>query len=109
LTATLNQLDRKRGGLTRYARCRILLNRPGPGGFRVRCRGVISITVDSCDFSKIDPSDAKESPMTANQMSKTRAETPKSELTEQQLDKVCGGAVAPRDAASGMATGRRSH
>jgi hypothetical protein len=33
------------------------------------------------------------------------------ELTEDQLEKVSGGhaVVAPRDAASGMATGRRTH
>jgi hypothetical protein len=60
-------------------------------------------------FLKSRPSNAKESPMNRDRMSNTRAETSKSELTEQQLDKVCGGAVAPRDAASGMATGRRSH
>jgi hypothetical protein len=33
----------------------------------------------------------------------------KSELTEQQLEMVCGGVAAPRDAASGLATGKRMH
>jgi hypothetical protein len=47
--------------------------------------------------------------MTSDRISNTRVVTSKGELTEQQLDKVCGGVVAPRDAASGMATGRRSH
>ena len=50
--------------------------------------------------------------MTRDRMSDTRAEAPKNELTEQQLDKVCGGThtvTAPRDAASGLATGKRMH
>ncbi|MBA2399583.1 MAG: hypothetical protein H0V72_12940 [Bradyrhizobium sp.] len=50
----------------------------------------------------------------------TRAAAAKSELTEQQLDIVSGGkwfeivrfehsVKSPRDAASGLATGRRQH
>jgi hypothetical protein len=49
--------------------------------------------------------------MTKHRTPDTRADASKSQLTEQQLDKVCGGSahtvVAPRDAASGLATGRR--
>jgi hypothetical protein len=39
----------------------------------------------------------------------TRAEALKSQLAEEQLNLVSGGVVAPRDAASGLATGRRTH
>jgi hypothetical protein len=45
--------------------------------------------------------------MTNDRTSDSRPATPKSELTEAQLDIVSGG--APRDAASGLATGKRMH
>jgi hypothetical protein len=47
--------------------------------------------------------------MTNDLTSRTPADAPKSELTEEQLNIVSGGVVAPRDAASGLATGRRQH
>jgi hypothetical protein len=46
--------------------------------------------------------------MTKDRTPETR-DASKSELTEQQLDKVCGGTLSPRDAASGLATGKRMH
>jgi hypothetical protein len=39
----------------------------------------------------------------------TRADASKRELTEEQLSIVSGGVKSPRDAASGLATGRRQH
>jgi hypothetical protein len=58
--------------------------------------------------------------MTNDRRFETRADAAKSELTEQQLDIVSGGkwfeivrfehsVNSPRDAASGLATGRRQH
>ena len=47
--------------------------------------------------------------MTNDRTSRTRADAPNSELTEAQLDLVSGGVVAPRDAATGLATGKRMH
>lgn len=48
--------------------------------------------------------------MTNDRTSDTRAAAPKRELTEEQLNTVSGGSVtSPRDAASGMATGKRLH
>ena len=47
--------------------------------------------------------------MTNVHTSRSRADAPKTELTEAQLDIVPGGAVAPRDAATGLATGKRMH
>jgi hypothetical protein len=46
--------------------------------------------------------------MTNDRTSETRADASKSELTEAQLNIVSGG-VTPRDAASGLATGKRMH
>jgi bacteriocin-like protein len=47
--------------------------------------------------------------MTNDRTFQTRAEAPKSELTEEQLNTVSGGVVSPRDAASGLPTGKRMH
>jgi hypothetical protein len=47
--------------------------------------------------------------MTNSRTPNTRADAPKTELTEAQLDIVSAGAVSPRDAASGLATGKRMH
>ncbi|MGH6642769.1 MAG: hypothetical protein ACREEG_13825 [Phenylobacterium sp.] len=54
--------------------------------------------------------------MTNDRASRAGAAAPKSELTEAQLTIVSGGAlnvvhnvVSPRDAASGLATGKRMH
>jgi hypothetical protein len=47
--------------------------------------------------------------MTNDRTSRTGAAVPKSELTEAQLNIVSGGVVSPRDAASGLPTGKRMH
>lgn len=54
--------------------------------------------------------------MTNDRTSNTRADASKSELTEAQLNIASGGAlnvvhsvVSPRDAASGLPTGKRMH
>ena len=58
--------------------------------------------------------------MTNDRTSESRADASKSELTEEQLNIVSGGkwfeivsfehsVKSPRDAASGLATGRRTH
>jgi len=47
--------------------------------------------------------------MTNDNTSRTRADAPKSELTDEQLNTVSGGVVSPRDAASGLPTGKRTH
>jgi hypothetical protein len=47
--------------------------------------------------------------VTNNHTTYTRADAPKRELTEEQLNIVFGGVVAPRDAASGLATGKCMH
>ena len=51
--------------------------------------------------------------MTNDNMSRKSAEVSKSELTEAQLDSASGGAphsvTSPRDAASGLATGKRMY
>jgi hypothetical protein len=48
--------------------------------------------------------------MTNDRTFETRADaSKKSELTEAQLDAVSGGVVTPRDAASGLSTGKRMH
>ena len=47
--------------------------------------------------------------MTNNQKSESRADAPKRELSEEQLNIVSGGVVSPRDAASGLPTGKRMH
>jgi len=47
--------------------------------------------------------------MTNDRTFQPRADAPKPELTEEQLNIVSGGVVSPRDAASGLATGRRTH
>jgi hypothetical protein len=39
----------------------------------------------------------------------TRADASKGSLTEEQLNLVSGGVAAPRDAASGLPTGKRMH
>ena len=51
--------------------------------------------------------------MTNDNTSRKSAEVSKSELTEAQLDSASGGAphsvTSPRDAASGLPTGKRMH
>ena len=47
--------------------------------------------------------------MTNDRTSQTHTAASKSELTEAQLDIVSGGVVSPRDAATGLATGKRMH
>jgi len=49
--------------------------------------------------------------MTNDHMRNLHRDAWRGELTEDQLEKVSGGhaVVAPRDAVSGMATGRRTH
>jgi hypothetical protein len=47
--------------------------------------------------------------MTNERMSRSRADTPKTDLTDEQLNTVSGGVVSPRDAASGLPTGKRMH
>jgi len=48
--------------------------------------------------------------MTNDRISEIRADaSKKGELTEAQLNTVSGGVVSPRDAASGLPTGKRTH
>ena len=47
--------------------------------------------------------------MTNDRTFQPRADASKRELTEEQLNIVSGGVRSPRDAASGLATGRRQH
>ena len=54
--------------------------------------------------------------MTKDQKRDPRTEAPTAQLTEDQLEKASGGAtsvphtiVSPRDAASGLPTGKRMH
>ena len=47
--------------------------------------------------------------MTNDRTFQPRADASKSELTEEQLNIVSGGVVSPRDAASGLPTGKRMH
>ena len=47
--------------------------------------------------------------MTNDRTLETRADASKRELTDEQLNIVSGGVVSPRDAASGLATGKRMH
>ena len=47
--------------------------------------------------------------MTNDRTSETRSDASKRELTDEQLNVVSGGVVSPRDAASGLATGKRMH
>jgi len=47
--------------------------------------------------------------MIIDRTSQPRTAAPKPELTEEQLNIVSGGVVSPRDAASGLATGKRMH
>ena len=47
--------------------------------------------------------------MTNDRRPETRADASKIELTEHQLNIVSGGVVSPRDAASGLPTGKRMH
>jgi len=50
--------------------------------------------------------------MTNNHKRKLRTDASRGELTEEQLNKVSGGThaiVSPRDASTGLATGRRQH
>jgi hypothetical protein len=71
---------------------------------------VISLTVDRSVTAKIHLI-VEEIAMTNDHTSDLRTDVPRGELTEEQLEKVSGGhaIVAPRDAASGLATGRRAH
>jgi len=76
---------------------------------------VISLTADpSVTLLKATPS-AKENAMNDHTVD-IRVDASMAELTEDQLKKVSGGfvsvehtVVAPRDSASGIATGRRSN
>lgn len=47
--------------------------------------------------------------MTNDRTFETRSDASKRELTEEQLNTVSGGVVSPRDAASGLPTGKRMH
>jgi len=49
--------------------------------------------------------------MTNDHTRDQRTDASRRELTEDQLEKVCGGhaVVTPRDAASGLPTGKRMH
>jgi hypothetical protein len=47
--------------------------------------------------------------MTNDRTFQTRADAAKNELTEELLNIVSGGVVSPRDAASGLPTGKRMH
>jgi bacteriocin-like protein len=47
--------------------------------------------------------------MTNDSRPDTHADASKSELTEEQLNLISGGMVSPRDAASGLPTGKRMH
>jgi len=49
--------------------------------------------------------------MTNNQKREPRTDASRGELSENQLEKVSGGhaIVSPRDAASGLPTGKRMH
>ena len=71
---------------------------------------VISLTVDRPVTAKIRLI-IEETAMTNDDTHDLRTDASRGELTEDQLEKVSGGhAVAsPRDAASGLATGRRAH
>jgi hypothetical protein len=71
---------------------------------------VISLTVGPFVTART-PSSAKEPAMTNDHMRNLHRDAWRGELTEDQLEKVSGGhaVVAPRDAVSGMATGRRTH
>ena len=78
-------------------------------------RSVTSLTDNPFASAKIRPS-AKEIAMTKDQKRDPRTEAPTAQLTEDQLEKASGGAtnvphtiVSPRDAASGLPTGKRMH
>jgi hypothetical protein len=67
-------------------------------------------------LAKVYPNSAKETAMTNDHTLDIRGDASIAELTEDQLKKASGGfvsvehtVVAPRDPASGIATGRRSH
>ena len=73
------------------------------------------LTIDPSVGAKI-VSSAKETPMTKDKTRDLPAEGSKNELTEDQLEKAAGGTtnvqhtiVSPRDAASGLPTGKRMH
>jgi hypothetical protein len=55
------------------------------------------------------PINAEETAMSDARTSHTGRDAPKTELTEAQLSSVSGGVVSPRDAASGLPTGKRMH
>jgi hypothetical protein len=71
---------------------------------------VIWLTVDRPVTAKVRLI-IEETAMTNDHTHDLRTETSRNELTEDQLDKVSGGHAvsSPRDAASGLATGRRAH
>jgi hypothetical protein len=76
---------------------------------------VTPLTIDPSVGAKI-ASSAKETPMTKDKTRDLPTEGSKNELTEDQLEKAAGGTtnvqhtiVSPRDAASGLPTGKRMH
>jgi len=70
---------------------------------------VTSLTAEATVVCQGFPINAEETSMTNDQTSRTRTDAPKRELTEEQLNTVSGGVVSPRDAASGLPTGKRMH
>jgi hypothetical protein len=72
-------------------------------------RSVTSLTAGRRSPCQGFPIDAEETTMTNDRSFQPRADASKSELTEEQLNIVSGGVVSPRDAASGLPTGKRMH
>jgi len=70
---------------------------------------VISLTAEATSSCQGFPINAEETTMTNDRTSHTRPDAAKSELNEEQLNIVSGGVVSPRDAASGLPTGKRMH
>ena len=79
-----------------------------------------SLTAKATAILPRSPINAEETAMTNSHTFETRADAAKSELTGEQLNIVSGGkwfeivrlehsVKSPRDAASGLATGRRQH
>jgi hypothetical protein len=53
-----------------------------------------------------DPKDPAPRPVTEEEQ---QDQLPQEEMDEKELDKVAGGIISPRDAASGLPTGQRMH
>jgi hypothetical protein len=88
----------------------------GQFGFSDHRCCVTSLTVDPVRRCARIASSAKEIAMTKDKTRDLPIDASKNELTEDQLEKAAGGTanvehtiVSPRDAASGLPTGKRMH